>query len=142
MAAVQASSRFPERCIIARPLDLPHLNPFVYIVSAPKTSPAAIKQAMAFYGSKGKLPIYLRNEISDEFTDSLLRMFHIEVGRLREQNILGETDVQDFVSWGPHLCGTLLISAIQPALNVIPSNSCTDRAEDVPGAQVINGSQF
>jgi len=101
MKTAQAAARFPDRCVLARTRDLPHISPLIHIISTPATAAAAIKQAMSFYGSNGKLPIYAREEIAEKFTDCLQAMFPGEV-RVRQQKIAGDAGVQRFASRFPH----------------------------------------
>src|SRR5919197_6545042 len=60
MSAIQSDCQHPERCIIGHPFNPPHMIPLVEVVGGNKTSPEATQQAMAFYVSIGKRPIYLR----------------------------------------------------------------------------------
>jgi hypothetical protein len=113
MNAVQSILHFADRCVVARSLDLPHLNPFTYIIKAAGTSPLAIKQAMEFHARAGRLPIYLRREVSEEFTGGLLAMFRREAVQLRKLDIVSEFDLHDFGSWAPSLCCSALVSAMQ-----------------------------
>ena len=139
--AVQASCRFPERWVIARSLDQPHVSPFVYIISAPGTSTTTIRQAMAFYCSVGKLPTYLRKEMGEECTQSLLTLFRQEIQCLRDENLVEERDSRDFADWGSHLCGSLLVTAMQaipsPAFHKsggrsLDSSECASRLVPTP----------
>lgn len=116
MKAVQSSFHFGDRCIISRCPDLPHLNPFTFIVNCTGTSPLAVRQAMQIYARAGRLPIYFRGEVEagEEFTDGLLAMFHREAVHLRELGIVGELDLSNFASWAPSLCCSALVSAMQP----------------------------
>jgi len=119
MNAVQSFLHFGDRCIIARSLELPHLNPFTYIIKPAGTSTLAIKQAMEFHVRAGRLPIYLRGEVSEEFTGGLLAIFRCESVQLRELDIMSEFDTRDFGSWTPSLCCSALVSAMQTSLDGI-----------------------
>jgi hypothetical protein len=115
MNVAQGILHFGDRCVIARSLDLPHLNPFTLIISCAGTSPSAIKQAMELYTRVARLPIYLRGEVSEEFTDALLAMFRREAVQLRELDIMSELDLHNSRIWAPSLCCSALVSAMQKA---------------------------
>jgi carnitine 3-dehydrogenase len=147
MNAVQSILHFGDRCVIARSLDLPHLNPFTCVIKAAGTSPLAIKQAIEFHARAGRLPIYLRGEVSEEFTGGLLAMFRREAVQLRELDIMSEFDLHDFGSWAPSLCCSALVSAMQAAPDGIHGafigfpdhpNDTSDRAalDDSEGSSV------
>src|SRR6266496_252251 len=57
---MQTNCKHPERILVGHPFNPPHIIPLVEVVGGKKTSPEAIQQAMAFYASIGKKPIYLR----------------------------------------------------------------------------------
>jgi len=113
MNIAQSILHFGERCIIARSLDLPHLSPFTVILNSAGTSSSAIRHAMKFYSCSGRVPIYLRGQVSDNFTYGLLSLFRKEAARLRELDVMSERDLHDFGSWAPSLCCSALIGAIQ-----------------------------
>jgi 3-hydroxyacyl-CoA dehydrogenase len=60
MTVIHSGCKRPERCVIGHPFNPPHIIPLVEVVGGDKTSPEAIHQAMAFYKSICKKPIYLR----------------------------------------------------------------------------------
>jgi carnitine 3-dehydrogenase len=62
-SVMQSECKHPERVLIGHPFNPPHIIPLVEVVGGTKTSPDAVKQAMAFYASIGKKPIYLRKEL-------------------------------------------------------------------------------
>ena len=63
------ASRFTEelkgrhRCLVAHPVNPPHLVPLVELVGAPWTAPAAIAKAKAIYEAVGQAPIIVKREI-------------------------------------------------------------------------------
>jgi len=52
-----------HRCLVAHPVNPPHLIPLVELVGAPWTSPAIIAKAMAIYAAVGQAPIIVKREI-------------------------------------------------------------------------------
>jgi 3-hydroxyacyl-CoA dehydrogenase len=58
-SVMQSKCRHPERVVVGHPFNPPHVIPLVEVVGGAKTSPEAIKQAMAFYTSIGKKAIHV-----------------------------------------------------------------------------------
>jgi 3-hydroxyacyl-CoA dehydrogenase len=64
------ASRFTEklkgrhRCLVAHPVNPPHLVPLVELVGAPWTAPAVIAQAKAIYEAVGQAPIIVKRASS------------------------------------------------------------------------------
>jgi 3-hydroxyacyl-CoA dehydrogenase len=103
MSVIQSACKRPERCVVGHPFNPPHIIPLVEVVGGAKTSPAAIEQAMAFYASIGKKPIYLRKEVPGHVGNRLQTALYREVMYLIEQGVLSVADADDAVNWGPGL---------------------------------------
>ena len=84
-SVMQSACKRPERCLVGHPFNPPHIIPLVEVVGGSKTSPEAIKQAMAFYASIGKKPIYLRKEFPGHVANRLQAALYREVVYLIEQ---------------------------------------------------------
>src|SRR5580700_6154538 len=52
-----------HRCLVAHPVNPPHLVPLVELVGAPWTAPETIAAAKALYEAVGQVPIVVRKEI-------------------------------------------------------------------------------
>jgi 3-hydroxyacyl-CoA dehydrogenase len=102
-SVIQSKCTHPERVLIGHPFNPPHIIPLVEVVGGTKTSPAAIDQATTFYSSIGKKPIRLRKEIPGHVANRLQAALYKEVLYLIEQEVLGVSDADDAVSWGPGL---------------------------------------
>jgi 3-hydroxyacyl-CoA dehydrogenase len=103
MSVIQSECKRPERCVIGHPFNPPHMIPLVEVVGGNKTSPEAIQQAIAFYASIRKKPIYLQKELPGHAANRLQAALYREVLYLIEQGILSVEDADDAVSWGPGL---------------------------------------
>src|SRR5215813_598157 len=103
MSVIQSGCKHPERCVIGHPFNPPHMIPLVEVVGGKKTSPDAIKQAMAFYAAIGKKPIHLRKEMIGHAANRLQAALYKEVVYLIEQGMLSVEDADAAVSWGPGL---------------------------------------
>lgn len=51
------------RCLVAHPVNPPHLVPFVEVCPAPFTDPAVVERTLALMGEVGQSPIHVRREI-------------------------------------------------------------------------------
>src|SRR4029077_1330550 len=64
MSEIQkGAASHPERCVIAHPLNPPHLIPLVEMVGGTKTSEATIQRAAEFYTSIGQRTVRLNKEM-------------------------------------------------------------------------------
>ena len=103
MSTIQSKCKRPERCVIGHPFNPPHIVPLVEVVGGTKTSPDAIKQAMAFYASIGKKPILLHKELRGHVANRLQAALYREVTYLIQQGALSVEDADNAVSFGPGL---------------------------------------
>ena len=103
MSVIQSGCKHPERCVIGHPFNPPHIIPLVEVVGGNKTSPEAVQQAIAFYASIGKKPIYLRKELPGHAANRLQSALYREIVYLVEQGVLSVEDADAAVSWGPGL---------------------------------------
>jgi 3-hydroxyacyl-CoA dehydrogenase len=82
------ASRFTEelkgrhRCLVAHPVNPPHLIPLVELVGAPWTAPAVIAKAKAIYETVGQAPIIVRREIEGFVLNRLQAVLLSEAFRL------------------------------------------------------------
>ena len=82
------ASRFTEelkgrhRCLVAHPVNPPHLVPLVELVGAPWTAPAAIAKAKAIYEAVGQAPIIVKREIDGFILNRLQAVLLSEAFRL------------------------------------------------------------
>src|SRR6267142_1878799 len=102
-SVMQTNCKHPERVLIGHPFNPPHIIPLVEVVGGARTSPEAIKQAIAFYASIGKKPILLHKELPGHVGNRLQAALYREVMYLIQQGVLSVADADDAVSWGPGL---------------------------------------
>ncbi|MCW3096466.1 MAG: fadC6 [Chthonomonadaceae bacterium] len=103
MSVIQTACKRPERTVIGHPFNPPHLIPLVEVVGGSRTSPEAIQQAIAFYASIGKKPIFLHKELPGHVANRLQAALYREMVSLIEQGVLDVTDADTAVCWGPGL---------------------------------------
>jgi len=103
MSTIQSQCKRPERCVIGHPFNPPHIVPLVEVVGGTKTSPDAVKQAMAFYAEVGKKPILLHKELRGHVANRLQAALYREITYLIQQGALSVEDADAAVSFGPGL---------------------------------------
>jgi 3-hydroxyacyl-CoA dehydrogenase len=103
MSVMQSKCVHPERCVVGHPFNPPHIIPMVEVVGGTKTSPEAIRRAIAFYASIGKKPIHLKKEVPGHVGNRLQSALYREILYLIDEGVLSVADADDAVSWGPGL---------------------------------------
>jgi L-gulonate 3-dehydrogenase len=71
-----------HRCLVAHPVNPPHLIPLVELVGAPWTAPAIIAKAKAIYEAVGQAPIVVKREIEGFILNRLQAVLLSEAFRL------------------------------------------------------------
>jgi len=71
-----------QRCLVAHPVNPPHLIPLVELVGAPWTAPAIIAKAKAIYEAVGQAPIVVKREIDGFILNRLQAVLLSEAFRL------------------------------------------------------------
>jgi len=92
-------SRFAEdlngrnRCLVAHPVNPPHLVPLVELVGASWTSPETIEKAKAIYAQVGQVPIVVKREIEGFILNRLQAVLLSEAFRLVEDGYVTPQDL-------------------------------------------------
>ena len=102
-SVMQSKCQHPERIVVGHPFNPPHIIPLVEVVGGVKTSPEAIKQAMAFYTSIGKKTIHVRKELPGHVANRLQAALYREMLYLIEQGVLSVEETDAAVCYGPGL---------------------------------------
>jgi carnitine 3-dehydrogenase len=100
-SVMQSKAKHPERILVGHPFNPPHIIPLVEVVGGTKTSPAAIKAAIAFYASIGKKPIRLNKELPGHVGNRLQAALYKEILYLVQNDVLSVEDADVAVSYGP-----------------------------------------
>ena len=93
------ASRFTEkldgrhRCLVAHPVNPPHLVPLVELVAAPWTAPATLAQARSIYEAVGQVPIVVHREIDGFILNRLQAVLLSEAFRLVESGYVSPRDL-------------------------------------------------
>jgi 3-hydroxyacyl-CoA dehydrogenase len=104
MSEIQlGATAHPERCLIAHPVNPPHLIPLVEIVGGAKTSAENIQRTLEFYASIGQRPVRLNKEMPGHVANRLQAALGREVYHLVAEGVITAADVDTALCWGPGL---------------------------------------
>lgn len=100
------ASRFTEtlagrhRCLIAHPVNPPHVVPIVELSPAPWTSPDVVKRARAIYESVGQEPMELKKEIDGFILNRMQAVLLSEAFRLVAEGYCTAEDLDKTIAHG------------------------------------------
>ena len=89
-----------HRCLVAHPVNPPHLVPVVELVGAPWTAPETIATAKATYEAIGQVPIVVRREIDGFILNRLQAVLLSEAFRLVESGFVTPQDLDKTIKDG------------------------------------------
>ena len=82
-----------HRCLVAHPVNPPHLVPLVEIVGAPWTAPETIAKTKTIYQSLGQVPIVVKHEVEGFILNRLQAVLLSEAFRLVEDGYVTPQDL-------------------------------------------------
>jgi L-gulonate 3-dehydrogenase len=82
-----------HRCLVAHPVNPPHLIPLVELVGAPWTAPESVAKAKAIYQAVGQAPIIVKREIEGFILNRLQAVLLSEAFRLVEDGYVTPQDL-------------------------------------------------
>lgn len=88
------------RCLVAHPVNPPHLVPIVELAPAPWTDPAVLARAKALYEQAGQVPIVLRKEKPGFVLNRLQAVLLTEAFRLVGEGVASAEDVDKTIRDG------------------------------------------
>ncbi|MGI8526517.1 MAG: 3-hydroxyacyl-CoA dehydrogenase [Pseudolabrys sp.] len=100
------ASRFTEklktrvRCLVAHPVNPPHLVPIVELAPAPWTSPDTVSRAKAIYESVGQVPILVKKEVEGFILNRLQGALLAEAFRLVGEGYVSPRDLDKTIKDG------------------------------------------
>jgi len=89
-----------HRCLVAHPVNPPHLVPVVELVGAPWTAPETIEIAKAVYAEVGQVPIVVKREIEGFILNRLQAVLLSEAFRLVEDGYVTPQDLDKTIKDG------------------------------------------
>ena len=102
IAVSRFASELPgrSRCLVAHPVNPPHLVPLVKLCGATWTDPAVIERARNLYAAAGQVPVILKKEIEGFVLNRLQGALLSEALRMVEDGIVSPEDVDKTVRDG------------------------------------------
>ncbi|MEO1709424.1 MAG: 3-hydroxyacyl-CoA dehydrogenase [Pseudomonadota bacterium] len=100
------ASRFTEhlegraRCLIAHPVNPPHVVPIVELCGAPWTDPDVIARARAIYDGVGQVPIEVRKEVDGFILNRMQAVLLAEAFRLISEGYVTAADLDKTIKDG------------------------------------------
>ena len=88
------------RCLVAHPVNPPHLVPVVELCPSPETDPAVMDRADAIYRSVGQVPVRLSREIEGFVLNRLQAVLLAEALRLVDEGVCTVQGLDDTVKHG------------------------------------------
>lgn len=88
------------RCLVAHPVNPPHLVPIVELAPAPWTDPAIVEQAKAIYEQAGQVPVVLRKEKAGFILNRLQAVLLAEAFRIVGDGVASAEDVDKTIRDG------------------------------------------
>ena len=82
-----------HRCLVAHPVNPPHLVPLVELVGAPWTAPETIAKTKTIYQSLGQVPIVVKHEVEGFVLNRLQAVLLSEAFRLVEDGYVTPQDL-------------------------------------------------
>jgi 3-hydroxyacyl-CoA dehydrogenase len=89
-----------HRCLVAHPVNPPHLVPVVELCGAPWTAPETIEQARALLDAAGQVPVTVRREIDGFILNRLQAALLNEAFRLIDEGYVSPEDLDKTVAHG------------------------------------------
>jgi len=89
-----------HRCLVAHPVNPPHLVPLVELVAAPWTAPAVVARAKALYEAVGQVPIVVKREVDGFILNRLQAVLLSEAFRLVEDGYVTPQDLDQTLKHG------------------------------------------
>lgn len=89
-----------SRCLVAHPVNPPHLVPIVELAPAPWTDPAVVAEAKRIYEQAGQVPITLRKEKAGFVLNRLQAVLLAEAFRLVGEGVASAEDVDKTIRDG------------------------------------------
>lgn len=99
-SAFTESLKCRARCLVAHPVNPPHLVPLVELVGTPWTAPETIERAKAFYAATKQTPIVVHREIEGFVLNRLQAALLSEAFRLVGEGFVSPQDLDKTVKDG------------------------------------------
>ncbi len=98
---IQAGTKYPDRILVAHPMNPPHLIPMVELVGGEATSEASLKKAEAFYKQMRRVTIRVKKEVPGHLANRLTSALYREAVYLVAEGIADVDSVDKAIAYGP-----------------------------------------
>lgn len=105
---IQTGARYPQRILVAHPMNPPHLVPMVELVAGRQTSEASMQAAEAFYRQMQRVTIRVRKEVVGHLANRLTAALYREAVHIAAQGIATVADIDKAITCGPGMRWALL----------------------------------
>ncbi|MCL4768089.1 MAG: 3-hydroxyacyl-CoA dehydrogenase [Hyphomicrobiaceae bacterium] len=89
-----------SRCLVAHPVNPPHLVPIVELCGAPWTCPEVMERARRIYSAVGQVPIHVKREVDGFVLNRLQTALLAEAFRLVEEGVVSPQDLDETIRNG------------------------------------------
>lgn len=89
-----------SRCLVAHPVNPPHLVPIVELCGAPWTAPQVMQRAREIYRGVGQVPIHVKREVDGFVLNRLQTALLAESFRLVEEGVVTPQDLDETIRNG------------------------------------------
>jgi carnitine 3-dehydrogenase len=98
---IQAGAKYPDRILVAHPMNPPHLIPMVELVGGKATSETSLKTAEAFYEQMRRVTIRVKKEVPGHLANRLTSALYREAVYLVAEGIADVDSVDKAIAYGP-----------------------------------------
>lgn len=88
------------RCLVAHPVNPPHLVPIVELCGAPWTAPEVLERAQQIYRAVGQVPVHIKREVDGFVVNRLQTALLAEAFRLVEDGVITPQDLDETIRNG------------------------------------------
>ncbi len=99
-SAIAGALKHRERCIVAHPLNPPHIVPLVEVVPAPWTAASVVERTKSILERAGKIPIILKREVPGFIVNRLQGALLHEAFALVEDGCISARDLDKAMTEG------------------------------------------
>jgi L-gulonate 3-dehydrogenase len=92
-SAISAHLPGKHRCLVAHPVNPPHIVPLVEVAPAPWTAPAVVSRTLALHEQIGQVPILVKKEVPGFVVNRLQAALLMEAWRLVQEDVCTVEDL-------------------------------------------------
>lgn len=105
---IQADAQYPERILVAHPMNPPHMVPLVELVAGRRTDEKYMDIAEAFYQRMHRVTVRVRKEAVGHLANRLTSALYREAVHLVASGIASVEDIDKAMTYGPGLRWALI----------------------------------